>query len=116
MCPAALAELDLVDVIGDGGILSADGTRGVAAQGNLGESRLEGVEEEEPAHERLADPKCKLERLARLERADDAGEDAEHAAFGAARGELGRRRLRKEAPVARALVGLEHGRLALEAV
>ena len=44
------------------------------------------------------------------------GQHAEHAALGAARRELRRRRLREEAAVARALVRLEDGDLALEAV
>src|SRR5207302_308358 len=53
---------------------------------------------------------------ARLQRADDAGEDAEHAALGAARGELRRRRLREQAAIARSGTRLEHGRLTLEAI
>ena len=44
------------------------------------------------------------------------GQHAEHAALGAARRELRRRRLREQAAVARALVRLEDGDLALEAV
>ena len=64
---------------------------------------------------RLADAEQQLERLGRLQRAHDAGQHAEHAALGARRRQLGRRRLREEAAVARALVGLEHGQLALEA-
>ena len=72
--------------------------------------------EHQPADQRLADPERQLERLVRLDRADDAREHAQHAALGAARGELGRRRLREEAAVARALERLEDGRLALEAV
>ncbi len=42
------------------------------------------------------------------------GQHAEHAAFRAARDEPGRRRLRVEAPVARAFLRREHRRLALE--
>src|SRR6201989_1194992 len=68
------------------------------------------------ADERLADAEAELERLARLERADDPRQDAEHATFGAARRELRRRRLREEAAVAGALVRLEHRGLPLEAV
>ena len=52
-------------------------------------------------------PSAELERLARLERADDARQDAEHAALGAARRELGRRRLREEAAVAGPSWGLK---------
>src|SRR3712207_7276689 len=54
------------------------------------------VEEEEPSHERLAHAGRELDRLVRLERADDPGQDAEDAALRAARRELGRRRLRED--------------------
>ncbi len=49
-----------------------------------------------------------------LDAADDARQHAEHAAFRAARDEPGRRRLRVEAPVARAFLRREHRRLSLE--
>ena len=61
-------------------------------------------------------PSDELQRLVRLERADDPGQHAEDAALGAARRQLGRRRGGEEAAVARAVAGLEHGHLALEAV
>ena len=61
-------------------------------------------------------PSSELQRLVRLQRADDPGENAEHAALGAARSELRRRRRGEEAAVARALAGVEDGHLALEAV
>ena len=80
------------------------GSRRSATSVNVG---LERVEEEQPADQRVADPERELQRLVRLERADDAGQHAEHAALGAARRELGRRRLREEAAVARALGGLK---------
>ena len=53
--------------------------------------------------ERLADAEQELQRLVRLQRADDPGQHAEDAALGAARRELGRRRRGEEAAVARAL-------------
>ena len=43
------AELDVVDVVGDGRVVAADRALRVAAQRDLGELRLEGVEEEQPA-------------------------------------------------------------------
>ena len=46
---------------------------------------------------------------------DDPGQHAEHAGLGARRGQLGRRRLGDQAPVAGAVVGVEDGDLALEA-
>ena len=67
------AELDVVDVLGDRGGLAADRARRVAAELDLAELRHERVEEEQPADERLADAEAELQRLARLERADDAG-------------------------------------------
>src|SRR3982751_6702006 len=93
------AELDVVDVLRDRRALTADGAVGVALERDLGERLLERVEEQQPADERVADPRRELERLIRLDRADDPGQDAEHAALGARRRQLGRRRLREEAAV-----------------
>src|SRR3954451_12801860 len=85
------AELGVVDVFGDGRVLAADGACGVLLQPDLAELGRERVEEQQPADQRLADPEQQLDRLARLQRADDAGQHAEHAALRAARCELGRR-------------------------
>ncbi len=71
--------------------------------------------EEQAADQRVADAEHELQRLGRLERADDARQDAEHAASAARRRELRRRRLGEEAAVAGALLGLEDRELALEA-
>ena len=76
----------------------AGSRRSVTSVNDAGER----VEEQQPADERVADPERELQRLGRLDRADHARQHAEHAALGAARGELGRRRLREEAAVARA--------------
>ena len=75
----------------------------------------ERVEEEEPPGERVAALEDQLQRLVRLDRADDPRQHAEHAALRAARRELGGRRLREEAAVARPDARVEHGDLALEA-
>src|SRR5919202_5292374 len=114
--PRTGAELDVVDVVGDGRALAADRALRVAPDRHLVELRGERVEQEQPADERLADPERELERLARLQRADDPREDAEHAALGARRRELRRRRRGEESAVARACAGLEHHHLTLEAV
>ena len=98
------------------GCVAADRAVGAALDLHLVELGRERVEEQQPADERLADPGRELDRLVRLQRADDARQHAEHAALGARRRELGRRRLREEAAVARAFVRLEDGDLALEAV
>ena len=68
----------------------------------------------EPAGQRVADPEQDLERLVGLEHAEDARHDAEHAGHRAARGELGRRRGRVQAAVARPLERDERRQLALE--
>ena len=80
-----VAELDVVDVLGDRRVVAADRALGVAAHGDLVERRSERVEEQEPAGERVAALEDELQRLVRLDRADDPRQDAEDAAFGAAR-------------------------------
>ena len=92
------------------------GQSGAALDLHLVELGRERVEQQQPADERLADLRGQLDRLVRLQRADDPRQHAEHAALGARRRQLRRRRLREEAAVARALVRLEHRHLALEAV
>ena len=87
----------------------------VAPQLELGERAVEGVVDEQPAHQRVADVEQDLDGLGGLEQAHDAGHDAEHARDRAAGRQLGRRRRGVEAAVARALEGLEHRQLALEA-
>ena len=82
------------------GRVAADGAGGVAPNRDLVEGAGERVVEEQAADQRLADPEHELERLRALDRADHARQDAEHAALGAARRELRRRRLREEAAVA----------------
>src|SRR4029078_348567 len=56
-----------------------------------------------------------LDGLGALERAEHTGQQPEHTALGAARRQLGRRWLWKQAAVARARAGLEDRQLALEA-
>src|SRR5579884_3116546 len=113
---ACRAELDVVDVVGDRRLVAAHGAVGPPLDAHLVELRRERVEEEQPADQRLADPERQLERLVRLQRADDARQHAEHAALGARRRQLRRRRLREEAAVAGPLTRLEDRHLALEAV
>ena len=52
--------------------IRADRAVRVAAQLELGELGLEGIEQEQPAGQRVADPEQDLERLVRLEQAEDA--------------------------------------------
>ena len=99
---------------GRDGRIAADRAVRVTPELELGELGLEGIEQEQPAGQRLADPEQDLERLVRLEHAEDAGHDAEDAGHGAAGRELRRRRGRVQAAVARALVRDERRQLALE--
>src|SRR5215204_519711 len=94
-------ELDVIHVFGDRGRVPADGASWVAANSDLDEGAGKGVVEEQSADERLADPEHELEGLGALDRADHAGQNAEHPALGAARRELRRRRLREQAAVTR---------------
>ena len=103
---AGLARLD--------GRVRADRAVRVAAELELGELGLEGIEQEQPTRERVADPEQDLERLVRLEQAEDARDDAQDAGHGAAGRELGRRRRRVQAAVARPLERDEGRQLALE--
>ena len=66
------------------------------------EARAECVVDEEASDERGAEVEEDLDRLDGLQGADDAGEDAEDAGFGARWSELGRRGLGEQAAVARA--------------
>src|SRR5918994_404076 len=109
------AELLVVDELGDGRVLAADGAVGVLAELHLAEAHVQGVVEQKPSDERLADPEYELDGLGSLDGSDGAGKDAEHPALRAARYEPRRRRLGLEATVARAFLSVEHARLALEA-
>src|SRR5712692_9829075 len=73
------AEALVVDVVGDRRMLAADRALWIAAQTDFAEAALERVVQEIAAHKRLADPEHELDRFGRLHRADDAGQDAEHA-------------------------------------
>ena len=59
-------------------------------------------------------PRMQLDDFGGLDDADEAGQDAEHAAFRAGGNEAGRRRFRIEAAVAGALLGGEDAGLAFE--
>src|ERR1700687_402885 len=110
------AEACVVDVLGDRRVRAADRTRRVAAQLDLAERRVERVEQQVAADERLADAEQQLDRLVRLKRSDHARQDAQHAGFRARPRPLCRRRCGEEAAVARPCLGLEHRDLTLEAI
>src|SRR4051812_2483978 len=97
-------------------MLAADGAARVALDPHLVELARERVVDQQPPDQRLADPERELQRLVRLQRADDTRQHAEDAALGARRRELGRRGSGEEAAVARSVADLEHADLPLEAV
>ena len=77
------AELLVVDELGHGGMRAADRAVGILAQLELAEAHVERVDEEQAADERLAFAEDELDDLSGLDDADEAGQNAEHAAFGA---------------------------------
>src|SRR5580658_1335338 len=87
----------------------------IFAQLEFAEAHGERVEEQQTAHERFTDADDELQRLGRLNRADDSGKHAEHAAFGARGDEARRRRLWIQAAIAGAIGITEDGYLAFEA-
>ena len=108
------AELLVVDQLPLRRVFRADRALGVLAELELAELHLQRVEQQQPADQRVADPDDQLDDLVGLERADDPGQHAEHAALGAGRHQARRRRLREEAAVARPLRSPEDRDLALE--
>src|SRR6266850_1772962 len=110
------AEAVVVDVLGDRGVLATHGALGIAAELDLAERRVERVEQEITADERLARPEQQLQRLVGLERSDNAGQHAEDSGLRTRRRELRWRRCREEAAVARTLMRAEDRELSLEAI
>ena len=102
--------------LGDRRVLAAERAVRVLADLDLAVGHLQRVVDHQPADQRLADAGEQLDRLGDLDRADRRAQHAEHAALGAGRDHAGRRRLRVEAAVARAVLGPEHAGLAVEAV
>ena len=109
------AELLVVDQLGNGRMLAAHHAVRVAAQLELAEAQLEGVVDHQTPGGHVADAEQHLDHLVGLQRADHAGQHAQHAALGAARHQSRRRRFAVEAAVAGAVLVIEHRDLALEA-
>ena len=96
-------------------VRAAGGAVGVLAQLERAEVHAERVDQQQAADERVADAEDELDDFGGLDDADEAGENAEHAAFRAGGDEAGRRRLGIEAAVAGACLGGEDAGLAFEA-
>ena len=108
------AELLVVDQLGHGRIVAADGAVGVLAHTHVHPLLRERVVQPEPSDHRLTDAGDQLDALDALSGADVSGHDAEHAALRAVGDHPRGRRLGEHAAVAGAFSGVEHAQLALE--
>lgn len=109
------AEHFVIDEFLDGRMVAADGALGIATELELAELHVEGVEEHEASGEGGAFADGELQNFGGLDAADDAGEDAEDAAFSAAGNHAGWRGFGIEAAVTRsAEVRCEDAGLAIE--
>src|SRR5690242_8835938 len=106
-------ELIVVDQLLDL-VCTAGGAIRILAQPNGSEAHAQRVDEEQSPNEGLADAEYELDPFGGLDRSDETGQHAEHAAFGAARNEPGRRRLGEETAIARSLLESEDRCLSLE--
>ena len=88
-CGRDAAELFVVNQRGHGRMRAAHRAIRIFLQLELAEFHPQRVVNQEPADERLADAHDQLDRFGRLNRADDAGQHAKHAALGAARHQPG---------------------------
>src|SRR5207302_9256357 len=86
----------------------------ILAQLELAEFHPESVKAQQSSHETIAAAEDQFDRFHRLDGADDSGQNAEDAAFGARRYKPRRRRFRIKAAVARAIGHAENGSLAFE--
>ena len=112
---ADAAELVVVNQFRQGRLGAAGRAVGVLAELQLAELHLQRVKDQQTPLQRLAGAEDELDGFVRLNRADDAGQHSEHAAFGAARHQPGRGRLGIEAAVAGAVRQREDRRLPFEA-
>ena len=109
------AKLVVVDQLGDGRMRSADRAIGVLAQLEFAELHVQGIDQQQPADQRLALAQNQFDDFSRLHHADESGQNAQHSTLGAGWNQPGRWRLGIEAAVARAFFGCEHAGLPFEA-
>ncbi len=105
------AKLFIVDQFLDRRLLPANGTLRILTQLELAKLHGPRVKQQQTIDQQIFSTENNLDRFVRLDRADDPGQHAEHATFSTRRHKSGRRRLRIQAAVARALLGPEHARL-----
>ena len=91
---ADATELVVVDQLGDRRVVAAHRALRIAADLEFLERHLESVVEQQPADERGAFAEDQLDRLRRLDAADQTRQNAEHSPLRTARHFAGRRRLR----------------------
>src|SRR5207302_2503068 len=108
------AELFVVDEVRDCRVRAAHRAVRVFFQLELTELHPQRVEDQKPADQRLANLQNELDRFHRLNRADDSRQNTKYPAFGAARHETWRRRLRIQAAIARTCLQPEYRRLPFE--
>ena len=110
-----LAELVVVDQLGD---LSraARGTFRILLNRERAERHRHRVDRQQLADERLAQAEKQLDCFGGLDGSDEPRNHSEHAGFGAARYEMGRRRIAEETAITGSVGRTEYRRLSLEAV
>ncbi len=105
----------VVDELGDGRVVAADAAVRVARDLDLAEGHRQSVVGQQVPCQQVADAEDVLEGFGRLQGADDAAHDAEHAGLATGRHGVFRRHRREDAAVARALPRHVGHELALEA-
>src|SRR5581483_453483 len=88
---------------------------GIAEEPQLTELASQGIIGHQAAYQRISKLEQQLDGLGCLKQTNRARKHAQHASFGAARCQRGRRRLGIEAAIAWPIIGLEHSDLTLKA-
>src|SRR5690606_33383 len=109
------AKLFVIDQLRNGRVLTANGAVRVLAQLYFVELHRQGIIQQQPSIEGLANAQNQLDRFRRLQRSNRARQNAQRAALRAAWHQARRGRLGEEAAVARSFLGVEDRYLALEA-
>src|ERR1044072_7991296 len=108
------AKLFVIDQFLDRRLLAADRTLRILPQLELAELHRPRIKQQQTIDQQILRAENDLDRLVRLNRADNARQHAEHATFRARGHEPGRRRLRIKTAITRTLLGPEYAGLPLE--